>query len=144
MKIYTIGFTGKKAESFFTTLKNSGAKRLIDIRINRNSQLAGFTKEQDLGYFLSNLANIEYQINSDLAPTKELLGRYRKKDITWDAYSMEYISLIKTRNIIDTLGIEYFVDSVFMCSEKEPEMCHRKLLTDLLLNHFTGIRIEHL
>ncbi len=51
MKIFTIGFTKKSAGTFFTRLKNAGAKRLIDVRLNNLSQLAGFTKRDDLRYF---------------------------------------------------------------------------------------------
>jgi uncharacterized protein (DUF488 family) len=144
MKIYTIGFTGKTAEYFFSKLKNSDAKKLIDIRINRISQLAGFAKEQDLEYLLGNLSNLDYQINSDLAPTKELLSRYRREEIDWETYSYEYISLIESRNIIKTLGKEYFSDSVLMCSESTPEFCHRRLFTDLLSKYFNDLEINHL
>lgn len=144
MNISTIGFTGKTAEYFFSKLKDSGAKKLIDIRINRTSQLAGFAKEQDLGYLLANLSNLEYLINSDLAPTKELLTRYRREEIGWDTYSKEYISLIESRDIIEFLGQDYFSESVLMCSESTPEFCHRRLLTDLLSKQFSNLEINHL
>jgi len=144
MNIYTIGFTSKNAESFFSKLKDSGAKKLIDIRINRTSQLAGFAKEQDLGYFLRNLAKLDYQINSDLAPTKALLASYRKQEIDWEAYSDEYISQIRARNVIQSLGVTYFSDSVLMCSENAPDYCHRRLLTDLLIDQFSELKVTHL
>lgn len=144
MNVYTIGFTGKNAESFFSTLKGCGAKNLIDIRINRTSQLAGFAKEQDLGYFLRNLSKIKYQINSDLAPTKALLASYRNQEIDWESYSDEYISLIRSRNVIESLGAQYFSDSVLMCSENTPDYCHRRLLTDLLIGQFDELIVSHL
>ena len=144
MSIFTIGFTGKTAETFFSILKESRAKRVVDIRINRASQLAGFAKEQDMGYFLKKLSNMDYLINTDLAPTKDLLAKYRNKEIAWESYTQEYISLIHKRQVIESLGIEYFENSVFMCSEKESERCHRKLLTDLLLEKFPKVEIVHL
>ena len=144
MNVYTIGFTGKKAERFFSLLKNSGAKHLIDIRINRTSQLAGFAKEQDLDFFLRNLSGLEYKINSDLAPTRDLLAGYRKQEIDWESYSDEYISLIKSRKVIESLGVEYFSESVLMCSENIPDYCHRRLLTGLLIEQFNELKIIHL
>lgn len=45
MKIYTIGFTKKGAERFFTLLKKNAVKTLIDVRLNNVSQLAGFAKK---------------------------------------------------------------------------------------------------
>ena len=52
MDIFTIGFTQKSAEKFFKFLKTSQVKTLIDVRLNNVSQLAGFTKRDDLKYFL--------------------------------------------------------------------------------------------
>ena len=52
MRICTIGFTNKKAEDFFNRLKQSGVKRVVDVRLNNLSQLAGFSKRDDLQYFL--------------------------------------------------------------------------------------------
>ena len=51
MKIFTIGFTKKSAEQFFNLLKQPGLVRLVDARLNNVSQLAGFTKKDDLGFF---------------------------------------------------------------------------------------------
>ena len=48
MKVFTIGFTKKSAEAFFTSLRKAGVKRLVDVRLNNVSQLAGFTKRDDL------------------------------------------------------------------------------------------------
>lgn len=51
MKIFTIGFTEKKAERFFSLIKVSGAKRIVDVRLNNISQLSGFAKKDDLKFF---------------------------------------------------------------------------------------------
>lgn len=60
VNIFTIGFAGKSACEFFTKLKDAGVKRVIDIRLNNVSQLAGFTKKLDIEYFLKELCKIEY------------------------------------------------------------------------------------
>ena len=52
MRICTIGFTNKTAEHFFTRLQKSGVKRVVDVRLNNVSQLAGFSKREDLKYYL--------------------------------------------------------------------------------------------
>jgi len=41
MNIYTIGFAQKSAEEFFKLLTDNGVNKLIDIRLNNKSQLAG-------------------------------------------------------------------------------------------------------
>jgi len=44
IQLFTIGFTQKNAEKFFTILRNAHIQRILDIRLNNVSQLAGFTK----------------------------------------------------------------------------------------------------
>ena len=50
--VHTIGFTKKTAAEFFELLRKSGTKRVLDVRLNNVSQLAGFSKRDDLKYFL--------------------------------------------------------------------------------------------
>lgn len=144
MNIYTLGFTGKSAEDFFTAIDATDATRLIDIRINRTSQLSGFAKERDLGYFLSRLSGLKYEVNSDFAPTKELLSRYRQKEIDWDEYAQEYNSLIMERNLFTKFNSDYFSDSILLCSENSPKFCHRRVFTDILKESFQDTEIFHL
>ena len=73
MKLFTIGFTKKSAEEFLTLLQNAGARRIIDIRLNNTSQLAGFAKAQDLKYILQEICKIEYVHKPEFAPTKNIL-----------------------------------------------------------------------
>ena len=61
INLYTIGFTKKSAEDFFTLLKNNNIKTLIDVRLNNVSQLAGFTKQDDLKFFLKEICGIGYK-----------------------------------------------------------------------------------
>ncbi len=70
MKIYTIGFTQKSAKQFFELIKKNNINILLDIRLNNKSQLAGFTKGDDLEYFLSEICNCEYKHCLEYAPTK--------------------------------------------------------------------------
>ena len=55
MKLFTIGFTKKATEAFFTKLQRSGTKRVVDVRLHNVSQLAGFVKCNDLQFFLRRL-----------------------------------------------------------------------------------------
>jgi uncharacterized protein (DUF488 family) len=45
VEIYTIGFTQTTAERFFTRLADARVERLLDVRLNNTSQLAGFAKD---------------------------------------------------------------------------------------------------
>ena len=79
MKLFTIGFTKKSAETFFARLKRVGVKRLVDVRLNNVSQLAGFAKKDDLRYFAKAICNIDYVDCTDLAPTQEMLDAYKNQ-----------------------------------------------------------------
>ena len=144
IKLYTIGFTGKPAEKFFSLLKNSGVKRLVDTRINNVSQLSGFAKGADLKFFAKEITNISYEHNVDLAPTKELLEKYRKKKIDWNQYEIEYLNLLDIRKIGQKIDIEKLHENCLLCSEHTPEKCHRRLLAEYLKNIKNEIEIVHL
>ena len=83
MRLYTIGFTKKTARQFFEILKGAGVKKLIDIRLNNRSQLAGFTKKEDLEYFLQTICGVSYHHLPLLAPTQEILDDLKKHKGTW-------------------------------------------------------------
>jgi hypothetical protein len=103
MKIFTIGFTKKSAETFFTRLKEAGVRRLVDVRLNNVSQLAGFTKRDDLEYFTRAICGIEYVHVPELAPTAGILAAYRKqKNGDWQAYEREFLDLMRSRRVEDT------------------------------------------
>ena len=144
MKLFTIGFTGKNAEKFFSLLESSEANKLIDIRINRTSQLAGFTKEQDLEFFLPKIVGMQYQVWDDLAPTKELLASYRDKEILWEEFAQKYQDLINFRGTLEKSSQTDFENAVLLCSEHEPEKCHRTLLAELITQKFPLLGVTHL
>ncbi len=82
--IYTMGFTQKNAEKFFKLIKAYNIDILVDIRLNNKSQLAGFTKGEDLKYFLHEICDCEYSHRVDHAATRDIQDGYKKKAITWD------------------------------------------------------------
>jgi uncharacterized protein (DUF488 family) len=144
IKLLTIGFTEKTAETFFNLLEKAGVKKLIDIRLNNVSQLAGFAKGKDLEFFAKSIIGVGYEHNINLAPTKELLNNYRDKKITWSQYEKEYISIIEKREIIQKIDFKKLDGSCFICSEHKPDMCHRRLLAEYLKKANNEIEIIHL
>ena len=142
--LFTIGFTKKTAEQFFGLLLNNGVKRLVDIRINNSSQLAGFAKGADLKYFAKAIGNIDYVYIEDFAPTKELLNDYQNKRIDWDEYQKIYHNFLKERDVIGKYDVKDFDGSCFLCSEDKPEHCHRRLLVEFFKTKNKKVEIEHL
>lgn len=143
--LYTIGFTKKSAERFFTLLKDNGVKQLVDVRISNNSQLAGFAKGKDLEFFVKEICHIPYKHIVDFAPSKELLDRWHKQEVTWEEYVKVYTDLLKSREVLRKYGVKSFDGSCFLCSEDTPEQCHRRLLVEYLKNNCTDkVDIIHL
>ncbi len=145
MKIYTIGFTQKKAENFFGLLKESGANKIIDVRLNNVSQLAGFAKRDDLKFFLEELCNMKFVHIPELAPTKDILDDYKKKRITWSEYEEKFIDLLQKRKIQMTLDKDMLEGGCLLCSEHKPHNCHRRLVAEYLKQHWKeDVEIKHL
>ena len=142
--IFTIGFTKKSAERFFCELRNSGVCTLVDVRLNNVSQLAGFSKRDDLRYFLKEIGGIEYVHLSELAPTQEMLDAYKKSGGEWDEYAKRFLDLMAARRIEDTLSKELLVNSCLLCSEDKPLHCHRRLVAEYLLDQWGTVDIKHL
>lgn len=145
MEIYTIGFTQKSAERFFSLLKQHEIKRLIDVRLNNVGQLAGFTKQVDLTYFLDALCGVDYVHEPSLAPTKELLSGYRRGSYSWSDYEREFERILVERRVQDSLDRTLFDERiVLLCSEPAAEQCHRRLVAEYLQRHWPAVSIVHL
>ena len=145
MEIYSIGFTQKSAAEFFGTLKQAGIRRLMDVRLNNRSQLAGFTKNTDLPFFLRALCDASYVHEPLLAPTQEMLDAYKKRKGEWADYEKEFLALMARRDIADVLDCKSFGSpTVLLCSEPTPEHCHRRLVLEYLQNKWGELTIRHL
>ena len=107
MKLYTIGFTKKSARTFFGLLQKSGAERLVDVRLNNVSQLAGFAKRDDLEYFLAEICGMDYSHELQLAPTQAMLDDYKKHGAKWVDYERWYIDLITERRIEERISRDF-------------------------------------
>jgi uncharacterized protein (DUF488 family) len=146
MKLFTIGFTQKRAEEFFELLRTHGVQRLVDIRLNPGGQLSGFAKQEDLPYFLHHLAGgCQYVYMPELAPSKEILNEYRG-GLSWEQYRPRFEALMDKRRIPETLAQDEFEKSVscLLCSEARPDHCHRSLVAQRLQSRWPGVEIVHL
>jgi uncharacterized protein (DUF488 family) len=144
IRLFTIGFTKKSAEEFFTLLKDAGVARVLDVRLHNTSQLAGFAKQDDLAYFLRAIAGIDYVHLPDLAPTAEILDAYKKQKGPWSDYEPKFLELIRSRKIEKTERRELFDRGCLLCSENKPEQCHRRLVAEYLAEKWGDVEVVHL
>jgi len=145
MDVYTIGFTQKTAAQFFDTLRESGIRQLVDVRLNNVSQLAGFSKRDDLKYFLRAICDVAYVHELRLAPTQELLDGYKQRKWDWPEYEQRFLALMRERQVEDQIDQRLFdIPTVLLCSEASPERCHRRLVLEYLQSKWGGMTVKHL
>jgi uncharacterized protein (DUF488 family) len=145
VEIYTIGFTQTTAAEFFGKLKQAGIRRLVDVRLNNVSQLAGFAKRDDLKYFLGEICGVEYVHEPRLAPTQEILDAYKKEKGAWEEYERQFRQLLADRQIETAISPSLFdVPTVLLCSERTAEHCHRRLVLEYLNSTWGDVRAVHL
>jgi uncharacterized protein (DUF488 family) len=144
MKVFTIGFTKTTAERFFTRIQKAGVRRVLDVRLNNVSQLAGFAKKDDLRYFLRAICSVDYIHRAELAPTQDLLDAYKKDGGEWPVYERAFLELMGRRRIEDTIPPEQVEGACLLCSEDKPHHCHRRLVAEYLRAKWGSLNIEHL
>ena len=145
MEVYSIGFTKKTAQQFFGVLRKFGIRRLLDVRLHNASQLAGFTKKENLEYFLREICDAEYVHEPLLAPTKELLDDYKKTKIGWNEYESGFLALMSDRRVEEKLDKHMFIaPTILLCSEPTPDRCHRRLVLEYFHEKWPDLVIHHL
>ncbi|MBN1507123.1 MAG: DUF488 domain-containing protein [Sedimentisphaerales bacterium] len=144
MRVFTIGFTKKSAEEFFTRLTNAGVRRVVDVRLNNTSQIAGFAKARNLEFFLKAVAGIDYVHFPELAPTQDILDDFIKAKGAWTEYVRRFTELMKTRRIAETLHGQLLDGDCLLCSEDTTEHCHRRLVVEHLQGRWTDMEVVHL
>ena len=145
MEVYTIGFAKKRAVDFFVPLRNVGVQRLLDVRLNNTSQLARFTKKDDLPFLLREICGAEYVHEPLLAPTREILDTYRSGGGSWEEYEIHFLRLMEERRIEECLDHNLFRGrTALLCSEPTAERCHRRLVLEYLQARWGDIQVTHL
>jgi len=144
IRIFTIGYIGKNAPQFFSMLKQAGIKKVVDVRLYNTSQLAGFTKKQDIKYFLRAIIGADYIHLPIMAPTKQLLNNYKKGLISWQQYETQFKEIITHRQIEKRIMPQDADMVCFLCSEAKADNCHRRLVAEYLAEHWQKVSIHHL
>lgn len=142
--VFTVGFTKKTAAQFFEKLRAAGIKRVVDVRLNNVSQLAGFSKRDDLKYFLKEILHVDYVEAPLLAPTQDLLDAYKKSKGRWEDYERDFNKLMEERHIEDKIAPSILAGGCLLCSEDKPHQCHRRLVVEYLQRRWGNLDIKHI
>jgi len=89
---------------------------------------------------------IDYIHIVELAPTREILDAYKKKQITWFEYEKEFLTLLEQRRPQLTEEIDNLDQVCLLCSEEFSHQCHRRLVAEYIqkVNPEVNIEIVHL
>jgi uncharacterized protein (DUF488 family) len=145
VRVYTIGFTEKSAEDFFGLLKSNGIELLVDTRLRPDGQLSGFSKRNDLSFFLRELIGSEYIHLPILSPTDDILKEYRA-DKDWNRYVRRFEQLMDERGVPDAVDRTLFEGraACLLCSEASPKRCHRRLVAERFAAAWGDVEVTHL
>jgi uncharacterized protein (DUF488 family) len=143
--LFTIGYERRPLSVFIHTLQEAGVDALIDIRLRNTSQLAGYTKRDDLSFLLRQGFAIAYEHHPELAPTPEILDAY-VKDHDWSRFEADFTALLAERQA-ETVGrdiLARFPAPCLLCHEATAEHCHRRLVAEWWAAHIPGLNVVHL
>jgi uncharacterized protein (DUF488 family) len=143
--VSTIGYTRKSLERFIQLLQQAGVDAVIDVRLRNTSQLAGFSKRDDLAFLLREGFSIAYEHRPDLAPTAEIRDVYRENG-DWPAYETAFNTLLVQREA-DRIGqalLDRYQRPCLLCAEPTPERCHRRLVAEWWAAHLPDVEVKHL
>jgi uncharacterized protein (DUF488 family) len=141
--LYTIGLAGTSAEEFFELLRKAGVRRILDVRLNNTSQLAGFAKRDDLAFFAREIGRLDYVELKELAPTADILAAYRQSG-NWAVYARAFVQLLTRRRVERTISAALLNDGCLLCSEKMPDHCHRRLVAEYFQQRWPRVAVNHL
>lgn len=143
-KIFTIGYEGKSLEAFINILIHNNVSALCDVRKNPISRKYGFS-QKSLAHILPQVGIMYYSfpelgIDSEKRTDLDTIDDYKR-------LFSDYQSTLPNR--------EVFLNNVYklyeqhhrialMCYEKEPEMCHRHVIRDYMLNNYSDVFSEDL
>jgi uncharacterized protein (DUF488 family) len=145
MPIFTIGTTRKSLRRFIELLRAARVDAVIDTRRSNTSQLAGFSKKEDLEYLLAEGFRIGYEHRPELAPSEPLLAAFRK-DRNWDRYSMGFLDEMEAGSMREILRglIDRYERPCLLCACDSEKTCHRRLLAEALADERPGLEVQHL
>lgn len=142
--LFTIGFAGRSAASFFGTLSEAGVGRVLDIRRWNTSQLAGYTKRRDLPYFLEVICGATYEHRPDLAPAADLLKAWQGDEIDYEGFRSGYLDGLEDVDLAALAADLAGTRTALLCSEADPAQCHRRMLAERLVDEQPDLEVVDL
>jgi uncharacterized protein (DUF488 family) len=143
--LFTIGTTKKSLRRFIELLRREEVEIVIDTRRSNTSQLAGFSKKEDLEFLLTEGFRIGYEHQPELAPSAPLLADFQK-DRDWERYRAGFLDEMATREMRAVLRslLDRFDRPCLLCACDTADTCHRRLLVEAMQEERPDLEVRHL
>jgi len=137
MKVYTIGYGGRKPQEFLGLLTEKGIRAVVDVRLRPDrSSMGVYVKAKDADKGIEALlagSGIAYYSFIELGNVFRDL----------DDWQQRYQQLMdQAGDLLMGRLLEVAEPFCLMCAEKRADQCHRRLIADSLVKN--GHQVEHI
>jgi uncharacterized protein (DUF488 family) len=141
--IWTIGYERLLPPALVAELRAAGVQRLIDVRYRPQSRRAGMSKTR-LGELLGD-HGIAYEHRRALGTPADIRWFYKHNRVDEGQTAFAEHVEREASDDLDALAEELRAPdaprTALMCLEAEPEVCHRRTLTDHLRERVPGLQV---
>lgn len=107
MQIHTLSAYETTAQSFFSKLADWDVDLVLDVRLKNTNQLAGFTKRDDLAFFVDRIQHADYAHDVLFSPATTVLERYLRGSMDWEDFFANYHKEMVKRDAVAHFFKEY-------------------------------------
>lgn len=134
MELHDISAYQTSAEHFFERLQAWNVDLVLDVRLHNTNQLAGFTKERDLDYFVREIEHATYVHDPEFSPTPDDLSAYLHKTMSWDEYAAAYKHDLEQRDAVADFFKKYgsYHSVAIVGTATDKRRSHAEVLVDVL------------
>jgi len=137
MKLYTIGYGGRKPQEFLDLLKANGIKVIVDVRLRPDrSSMGAYAKANNSNKGIQALlakGNIQYLSFVEL-------GNIFRDFADWEERYQRLMD--KAGDLLVERLLQVTVPFCLMCAEKHAARCHRMIIAEYLMRK--DYDIEHI
>ncbi len=143
MMLLTVGYEGRTTEELMGVLTDADVNVLVDVRLTPLSRKPGMSKRQLADALTA--VGVEYLHLPALGNPRDNRDAFRQGDPRGRARFRALLDAPQAQSALDELRSRLQEDRVaLLCFEREPNCCHRQLVSENLLAHDPGLGVRHL
>jgi uncharacterized protein (DUF488 family) len=141
--IFTSGYEGLVLDQLLDRLNAAGVNALLDVRAVASSRKPGFSKTILRGSVEAR--GLRYLHLRSLGTPKpgRIAARAGRADEMERIFGAHMATPAAEAGLADAIMVAGSVPTCLLCFERDPHMCHRRIVAEAIADH-TGQTIEHL